>query len=325
MATIQKEALLKIPYVNHNLESNRTLVTLNFFVQGKWRCWFPVNGGVQELCMKPAEAHYFGDKPERPTDCSYKILNLLAQHAVNTKNFHFFNALWNDFQDLTCILAKINFFYKHKDDIGDGIMRYVQTEIEYLIIKCKSVYDLLQEIIISLCERIVLADGSKIKNLPGTFSKIVFSSGNLRSKEEIVIAYRLPDALAEWYVSYGRCFDSIRNIRDVIVHGGNSLPSIYSTDSGFAIDRKNGLFDGLYDWPQKCELENSLVPIRPVIAGMIKDTLDACNGFPETLKSIVVMPKEISPGLMVYSRGYNDNQLQLLERVVSESLWDSEV
>lgn len=141
--TIPIEALKVIPFLDPTAWSpDRALSNLHFFVKGEWHCWFPAGNELRRIYAWPSEASYFGDAPERATDECFRFLNLTHQRASFPEMDRAAHGIWNDFQNLATSLAKINLFHEtSKKTKGTETTRFVQTEIEYIVMVARGVYD----------------------------------------------------------------------------------------------------------------------------------------------------------------------------------------
>ncbi|MBI4744440.1 MAG: hypothetical protein HY776_06445 [Actinobacteria bacterium] len=272
--------------------------------------------------MWPYDANYFGDKSELKTDQHFPLLHMIVQHTLDIGMYRHFQSLVNDYQNLSASLTKMRLFYANRDSKNYGICRCVQSEIEYLAVLCRSIFDLLQVLVRLHIERIRILDGPQPKKLPDSFREVIYKKKANLSVDEIVLRYGLPIPIANWYVQQCDFFMRLRAIRDRIVHRGSTVEVIFSTDRGFAVSRDDDPFDGLYDWPAECELPNSLVPIRPALATMVKNTMDACNTFATMLSATIAVPDELAPNLKLFTRGTNDQEFQTLDAAIIHSLWD---
>jgi hypothetical protein len=70
------------PVFLHLLDPNRVVPGLYFFVKGEWHCWLIAGDKLCKMQMWPAEASYFGDKPERDTDQRFPLLEIIAQRTL---------------------------------------------------------------------------------------------------------------------------------------------------------------------------------------------------------------------------------------------------
>jgi hypothetical protein len=320
------EELKVIPYFNASAwRPDRYLnYPFMFFVKGEWHSWVAVGPKLQKMYMWPGESSYFGDAPERPTDQCYRLFNLLQKRASYPEMHRASRGIWTDFQNFATSLAKINLFFEtSKQNKSIQTSRFVQTEIEYVVMVARGVYDLLQEIIGIHWKRIELMEKPKHKrDLPKSFADVVLHGDRPRTLEEIEEKWGLPKFLAEWYVAETDFFFWLRSLRNRLAHGGNdAVESIFTTERGFALSRREKPWCELYDWPVECELPNQLVPVRPVVATIIWSTIIATETFTQNLTKYIKFPDEIYPGLNYYSRGFHDQELAELHHVIDGSAW----
>lgn len=321
VASISLEKLREIPYLTRDFDPQRVIPSLNFYVNGEWHLWLLTENQLTKIKAWPVEGNYFGDAPERSTDQRFLFLEVLAQRTLFTDVYRQFHGIWNDFQSLAASLGKMRLFYDaHRD--GREVCRYAQTEVEYLILVCRSMFDLLQETVAAHWDRIHISNATGKRQLPKSFADVVLSANELRLAEQIQAKYGLFPAMVEWYTKYAAFFLKLRIMRDRLVHGGNkAVDLLFVTDRGFAISRDLKPFCDLYNWPTEVELPNRLVPLRPVLCTIVKTVRQACDDFGEVLASFVKLPPEMMPGLKFYSRGLHDRELVAVDAVVSQSLW----
>lgn len=321
-ATIPLAALKEVPFFKSDISSAHPILSLSFFVEDQWHCWLPYGDKLVKMKMQPVESTYFGDKPERGSDQDFALLNLMAQRTFGNEMHRCFSAIFNDFQGLSASLAKMRLFFENRENKNYGITRLVQSEIENLAVLCRSVFDVLQEIVCFHVARMTVVDGPTPQKLPSSFRDVVHKSNRDQSASEISSRYSLPMPIAEWYVRHRDFFMLVRSIRNSIVHHGASIPLVFSSERGFAVLRNDDPFRGIYDWPDACELPNSLVPIRPALATVVMKTITATNDFANTLESSVQMQSDLAPNLRFYARGTNDREFVALDEVIEKSAWD---
>lgn len=301
----------------------RDLSSLTFFVKGAWHCWVVANARLCKVAMTPIESNYFGDAPERATDQCFRFLQLTAQRASFPEMRRAAAGISNDFQNLATSLAKIRLFFAMSQSSGAQTTRFVQTEMEYIVFACRSVFDLLQEMIASLWERIDLLDRSvRKKRLPKSFADILFRNNACRSVEDIVGTYGLPLTFAKWYVSQAPFFGRLRSLRDAMAHGGrNAVDLLFAAERGFAIQRGHDLWCGFYEWPKAVELPNQIVPLRPALCAIIQNVIAATDSFAKLLEESIVLPDPLFPGLSFFSRGCHDQEFHEIDDVLRHSWW----
>jgi hypothetical protein len=324
--TISVDALRQIPFIDMTSWSKgRYVPNLSFYVDGKWHLYiWDGNDRFVDACGTPVEADYLGDAPERASDQCFPLFNLIAQQA-SFKEMHMFAAgIWEDFQNLATSLAKIDLFFETSKIKGRETTRFVATEIEYVIGVCRSVFDLMQEMVSRHWERIKLNDKSIRKaGLPKSFAKVLFCSDTLQTKEQISQRYGLPAAFSNWYLTNAKLFSWIRDVRDRMIHSGSqSVQALFATERGYAIRKDEQFWKDVYTWPKEAELYNDLYPIRPALCSLIWLTINSTTTLAQMLEGTFEGPKPMFPGLKYYSRGFYDNVFVELEDVLTHSWWD---
>lgn len=287
--------------------------------------WIPTDKGIQKIKGWPAEAFYFGDKPESEYDIYFHFLNFLAQKACFQSITKPLQGLNDDFFNLSASVAKIDFLYEKREEIKQGISRMVATEIEYIFSVCRSVFDLLQEIISKLWDTIRLVDSeAKKQAIPETFSKITKLLSNDINANLLVEKYGLPHQLAEFYTKYFSFFSSLREFRDNVSHRGSSIEMIFSTEKGFAVRDDQKPFSQYGVWTEEHKLNNGLSSLRPAIGYVIHETLAVCEAFSITIESIIQFPPPIAPELKLFMRGYfNKNLIDTVKSVEDCRRWNA--
>lgn len=288
----------------------------------EWSMWIPTDKGLQKIKGWPAEAFYFGDKPESEHDIYLHFLDFLAQKACFQSISKPLRGLDDDFFNLSASVAKIDFLYEKREEIKQGISRMVATEIEYIFFVCRSVFDLLQEVISKLWETIQLVEeGAKKQSLPDTFSKMTKPLGQDNNHSLLVQKYGLPIQLSEFYVHYFLFFSSLRKFRGDVSHRGSSIEMIFSTEQGFAVREDQVPFSEYGVWTKEHKLNNSLCSLRPAIGYIIHETLAACETFSKTIESVIQFFRPIAPGLKLFMRGYFNRSLIDTVTTVDECKW----
>jgi len=319
-------AFQQIPFLDLTAWSqNRYVSNLCFYVKGEWHLYL---WDEKEKFIKipgtPAQADYFGDAPERPSDQCFPLFNFIAQKA-SFRDMHMFAVgIWEDFQNLATSLAKLDLFFETSKSEGKETARFVATEIEYIIGVCRSVFDLMQEMVSRHWQRIELHDKSiKKSQLPSSFANVLFSSNTLQTEEQIAQKYGLPSTFANWYLSNAKIFTWIKAVRDGMIHSGSqSVEMLFATERGYGVKKDEKFWADVYTWPKEAELYNDLYPIRPAICSLIWLTVNSTTTLAQMLETTFEGPKPMFPGLKYYSRGFFDNVFVELEDVLTHSWWD---
>jgi hypothetical protein len=132
---------------------------------------------------------------------------------------------------------------------------------------CRSVFDLLQEIVQGLWEDIYLLDPEVSKKaLKKSFADMTVHGDTLRTAEQIAERFRVPLALADCYAGNAPMFLKIRQFRDDLVHRGHRVQTIFRGDNEFLITKSLGSFRNIDIWREAEVTANGLVPLAPVLS-----------------------------------------------------------
>ncbi|WP_295005144.1 hypothetical protein [uncultured Dechloromonas sp.] len=322
MLQIQLSELTKIPQIDHTNLGGRGLASLTFFVDGEWHLWVPTNAGLIRMKGWPAEGFYFAAQPESEKDGYLHFLDFIAQIGNSQGVSRPMQGLMEDFFNLSGCLKKFDLLFEYSQKDRSGVSRLVITELEYLFMVCKSIFDLLQEVVAAQWQNIKLLDETKRKRqLPETFAAVALEANRLRTEDELVARFLIPKELAAFYVRCGAFFQILRTFRDKFVHGGNSPDLVFVTERGFAVQASTKPFSLFNIWNEEHRLPNDLCSLRPAIAYLVNETLKACEDYASTIQTVIKFPPPVCPGLTFFMRGYFNEQLLMNDKVLRECLW----
>lgn len=322
MGQIPVAQLREIPFLDVENLNGRTLSCLSFYDGEKWHCWFPIAARLVKLESIPVEAVYFGRAAESSSDICLEFLNVLSQRASFPEIAPQTNSILDDVHNLGASFEKLHMLYKASIDDGPRMSRLVTTEIEYLFSTCRSLFDLLQEIIAILWDKVELRDKDRGKNhLPTTFSKMVIADNQTMTADEIRDKRKVPQELAEFYARSAVFFSKLRKNRDRIIHGGKASDLIFSTERGFAVSKTLQPYASFQVWNEDHLLPNDLASLRPVLAHVVVETLDCCEDFANTIQRIIGLQKDVAPGFRLFLRGYHNDELLRLREIRDDVLW----
>jgi hypothetical protein len=204
MTTIDASHLSVIPFIDMKSVDGRFLSSSTFFDEGRWRLWTPVETGFIELkIIEPLEMLYFARSPASERDLYFHFLDFVAQRAAFPEVMHGFSGISDDVLNLTTVLSKVELLHSSREAVGHGITRMVTTEVEYLFSVCRSVFDLLQEIIARLWATIKLNDASiKKKPLKSSFNDMV--RGQARDAGNAAKSFRASGSARECLSAFRR-------------------------------------------------------------------------------------------------------------------------
>ena len=202
-------------------------------------------------------------------------------------------------------------------------MRFVQTEIEYIVFVCRSLFDLIQEMMATIWKEVTIRDESVNKQpLPESFAKIVAKGDVLRTSQDISATYGLSIIISDWYERSGKLFLALRELRNRVTHSG-SMPfkELYYTDRGYAINPSEQPWSAFYDWPSESKNAAGLVPLRALLCAIIECIILYTDDLAVRLNEAINFPKELFPGLTLYSRGCYDEELYEMKYAARDAWW----
>jgi len=197
----------------------------------------------------------------------------------------------------------------------------VASEIEYIFVVCRSIFDLLQEIAVKLWAKITLTDASiQKKPLKDSFNKMTHYEGNPVNSDVLASRFGLPLPLANYYVKWQGFFGLLRSFRDNVVHHGSQIQTVFAGEQGFMIAKSLKPFFDLNVWRDSERQPNDIVPLMPALGVVVYKTLAACEEFSQTLATVVQFPPPIAPGMHLFMRGYFNQSFTSILRDAAERL-----
>jgi hypothetical protein len=322
MQHANREALRQIPYLNVDAIEDRMVKLMPLWDGERWHDWVPVEDRIIPIKIVDAlEADYIAVAPARETDIVIPFVEVMWQRASWPHVSRFISAISADFHNLGTAIDKMDHFFRFRDAIGTAVTDFVTTELEYLFVLSRSIFDLLQEAIATIwTTKIELldeeADAKRRRHgPPRTFSGMVLRGEEIRPKEELVDLYALPQALAATYEEIAPFFRDTRRFRDAVVHGGKDQRWMYSTDKGFCVPKEfRELYGIQIPAPDHFHNEN-LVSLLPLVAHLVVGTIGACNAVAQSFARQLRLPPEIAPGHRVFVRDPHNEALAWMQSV----------
>lgn len=298
-----------IPFILKKPMGDRYLAAFTFF-DGDWHCFLRTEepGVFMRTRAWPAEAAYYGTAAAAPEDLTTEFLDLIGQRA-NFKSIQMHCAAFlDDLHNLSASLHKLDLIHAHG---SQGASRLAATEIEYLLVVCRSIFDHLQETLQKIWKTVSLHDKSvKKRDLKPSFARMALHGDEPRTAEELASCYGLPHLVAECYPQSAPLFLRIRSFRDALVHHGKPMDYLFRCDDGFRIHRQLGPFKDLGIWDGEELTSSGLAPLFPVLAQLVHGTLEACDAFSRAIRLTIELPEPAVPGMQLFVRGYFGNTLQ---------------
>lgn len=318
-------AIAKPPYLDWDNLDGRERLVMNMWDGERWHAWRPDPDGDGVIAVPVAdviEMDYLAKTPARAGDVHLRWFEFMFQRAYYPELAWWIDGVTTDVRNLAASLAKIDFFFEKRDEIGAGVTRFVETEVEYIVGVCRSMFDLLHEVSVRLWSMTQSADGSKLEKLElPKLSKVALRGERPATQQEIIERHKLPASLAAFYASSALFFSQLRKCRDLIHHKGHDAPRIVSLPRGFAIERSSQPFADFGVWKDEHVHEQSLASIRPPLAFMIERTLFAFEAFEHVTRDTVQFPPEIAPGYQVFIRGAHTSKLAKLRAMMHDDGW----
>ena len=322
--------LQKVFYINAAAIGSRATALLPLWDGEHWHSWVPVGEGklIKMQIHSVAQGDYFAKMPESEADLFIPFVDIMWQRASWPNVVSLIRAIEESFLKMATSMAKLKHAFYTRRFLPDGALRnFADTEVEYLIVLCRTAFDLLQELIMKLWKGVTLADAEaeekrKGRSLPETFSKMCLQDkAKPYTTEEIQSKFGLPPLMAEEYVQAQPFFSALRDIRNGIVHSGSGIEMIFVTERGFCIPKDSRL---MRDIPcsQNAAYNENLVSLMPWLAELIMKTITACTQIVGAFASVIRMSDELAPGYRVFVRNPSSGALvELLAIIGGASPW----
>jgi len=328
MNKIEHSNLTKLPYISlltSDKICNRIIPIFPIWENQEWKTPILFGNKIDMITAVPAKSDYIAKEIENSnTDIYLPFFNFFYKFITFPDLMHYFDCLSNDIHNLFKSIAKVDMFFKlgNKDsEIGD----FIATEIEYIVILCKSLFDLLQIIISHIWKNVKLVKGENKKNLPETFRKMIYKDKQILSKQEIIEKYNIPEVLANYYSNIAPFYEKLKIFRDKIVHQGKISETIFVLEIGFAILNSSFLYSDYKELLIKEFAYNDrLYSIRPILYHWITNTINSCNLFSETISKIIKFSESLIKDYNIYTRSYYiKNYLKMKEELKNNPWWKS--
>lgn len=322
-AAANLDELKKLPHLDLSDLRGRMIPLQSLFENDRWTQWIPKpDGTLLELHGETVEAVYFAKSAAKPSHLFFPFIHFAYQRVYWPHIAFLVEGIYSDTQNLAASMEKIRLIFDHRIDHHSGDARMVATEIEYIFLTCRSIFDLLQEIIATLWESVKLVDTSvKKRALPKSYREMLYHGGSVQTSEGIHSKYGVPVEMGEAYVASEPFFGWMRSYRDLIAHSGRSLTYIFRTDEGFSVSRSEKPFGQMEIWCEANCLPNDLGSALSAIAYVINTTLETCNSHAEGIEKGVHWPTPLAPGHRVFLAGENLGHLTGVANLIRARPW----
>jgi hypothetical protein len=326
------EDLKSVTYLKlENLDGGRVVNLMPLWDGTDWHQWVNLPQGLIEgKVVDVTEGDYVGRGAAKASDLFIPFIDFMWQRASWPEIIGLIVAIADDFHNMGTSVAKLRLFFDSQKKLPPmGASRFASTEIEYLVMLCRTVFDLMQEMIsITWANKIQPhnAEAEQLRKrtkLPDTFSKMVLvDKKQPRTPAEMEQKYGIPKPLAEEYANLTPFFSRLRAVRDNVVHGRKGIGHVFETERGFCIIPKLPPFSQFTGWRQEHSYNENIASVLPWIADVILQTIDACNKLMGAFARVAAFPAEIAPGYRVFVRGpHNPALAQVLDVHHGGSPW----
>ena len=284
----------------------------------------------KDKVVDTVEGDYVSVGAAKKSDLWIPFVDLMWQRASWPEICPLIMSISDDFHNMGTSVAKLRYFHDSQKTLANrSASRFASTELEYLVMLTRGVFDLLQEMVSNLWSNSVqLLDEAaelrrRARKLPETFSKIVLrDKREIRSAKQIESEFGLPKPLAEEYERVAPFFSQLRDVRDSVVHSGADFGIVFATERGFCVNPKAKPFSEFSGWRPEHYYNENIASVLPWIANVVLQTIQACNGLMNTFGTIIKLPPEIAPGYRIFVRGpHNEALAELLQVHSGASFW----
>ncbi len=325
------EELRAVSYLRTEFLGSRTINLMPLWDGENWHMWFPTPDGLVEgKVVGVVEGDYVARSVAKESDLFIPFVHLMWQRASWPDICPLISAVIDGFHRMGTSVAKLRHFFGSRATLAPGgAARFASTELEYILVVTRSVFDLLQEIISEIWMKGVRLPGDaaearrRAHGLPRTFSRIaLFDKQRPKTADEIQKQYGLPNSLATEYSRVAPFFLRLREARDGVVHGGKGIGLVFDTERGFCVNPKATPFSALDCWRPEHYYNENIASVLPWITTAILQTIQACNSLTEAFASIIELPPEIAPGYRVFVRGpHNEALAEVLQINSGGTAW----
>lgn len=310
-----------LPYLDLQALGGRPVPVHSYFDGDDWHLWVRASepGLLQPLqTAGVVEGEYLAAVPVAPSDLHSLFFEFFDKRTALPNAQPFLTALRNDLFNIAASLAKLQLIADAK---RERAWRLALTEVEYLVIVCRSVFDLIQEVVHRFWKAIRLVGGKVKEDIPQTFAKVVLHGGTPRTAHEIRDYFGLSDALSHWYEVHTAFFICLRQSRDFIIHSPRADDIIFETDSGFQVSSRDGMFSQCVRWHSAALGPNALGPLNFALSEWVTSTLKAIETLPTAIAAQITPLPDYAPATRLYLRSPDLGAFLSVKRIVTDDPW----
>lgn len=331
MTSFPVDQLAQLPFIKRPPTDGRTVFLLPWFNDhtGQWELWLPVQPDVigRMAGGEPTLGSYYGSRPvDSARDFPCLLATFIRQHLSFPLVAGILESIEGDFFQFCAILEKYHMIAARRGSGPDATLLF-GSELEYLIMVVRSLYDLLQRVSKEAAALVHSLDTERrrvISDLPDSFARVVLNGDNLRTADEIESKFNLPKPLATFYASEGPFFQTLREIRTGIEHHGKSILIVLDLDAGAAIMPTLPPWNRFPIWQASLlRGRNGLGSLRSVFVHLIHEAIAMTSRWTAAYASCIAVPPAITDGLVSFVRHPFGHHLVNLD-AMRASPWERE-
>jgi hypothetical protein len=319
------DSALDLPHIKisvDDLQQRKIPLTALYERDTGWHYWVAGRDGrLQPVAAIPVEALYFSTDPEHPDDFYFHFLNFTFRRASYEKVIYWSQCILADLHNLGASLAKLRFLFQHVPP-QSHFARMAATELEYIFMVCRSLLDLLQEVVGELWPRIRFPDiPDKTTHLKTSFAKMVLSENSPMTAEQIAERHKMPLAFGKAYAESGEFLQWFREFRDNVAHRGKSIDVVFVMEDGFGVKTDQVPFSKMPIWSEVNLKPNEIGSLHSAACYIIGKTLMTFDRMAELLIESIRWPAPLAPNYVLYARGHFIHELSKLDQGINELPW----
>jgi len=312
METLTWEHCSVVPYLRRPTDPRDNRVVPLFPLWSvddqSWHFWLPAPPPHGLFPMQPRDVDgiFIAKAPQRDSDLYIPFLDFMWKHSSWPKITRWLKAIENDIFKLAASLAKIDLFFECTDSKSIDHAIFVSTEIEYLLGRCRSLFDNLQMALNTFWNdhlELVDPEAQRLKKQQAPADSFSDVAKKIRARKPGEPSpYAFPEEILRCYAAADDFFVTMKDVRDKVVHRAAGVGSVYVLPQGFGIGTDNPITKlGPERKPDHWFNEN-VVALLPVLANVVCRTIYVCNAFGDAFRRIFKFPEPIISDHHVFLR-----------------------
>ncbi|MCM0756717.1 hypothetical protein M7784_15900 [Desulfovibrio aminophilus] len=326
MRSVNSSEFSKISYLDTTNLAGR-IIPLHpcYHENGEWEMWIDHDGKLIPMrCCGVIDGVYWGKIKAVNSHQNLKFMNVAYKRLSFNELSIVINGIYNDILNLSCTFSKYDIYINY-DSNRTALSRIISSELEFIFSTARSIFDLMQEYIRKLRERMINCNtNSKLPSIKKSFASIVLCGCRLVTKNEMILKYKIEDGLADCYAKHAKFFLWVRDIRDKIIHSPKNFDLIFAGEEGFSVLTRNRLFSDIEIWNEINTLRpNSLGSVKSLTAYIINKLMLMLDDFFSYFESNYQLPPDIAPKHNLFSCSPHIHHLEKLNSYMTTEAWYS--